>query len=427
MGQAFWVLKTGPKKLVSFETSRNRRGEFDKTRKEVDMSYRLSRDVIDMGRHLMNVRTGELYEVDECGRALLSTLAEGKNCPEGDIFDFMRTEGLLVDPSERKDRDKFLLQLHVLNSCNLRCRHCYDWKNPVVTLTFEQELVVIDNFAAFLKKMEMDGEISFTGGETFLYDRLPELIDYAKSQDVFINPYVLTNGTIPPTTKLLECLVRHHVGMQVSIDGTETIHDEIRGAGNYRKAVTGIEKFLAAGLKVSVHYVIMRRNAKVIPEFIEAVEDLGVKRVNFSCLVTIGPGAQEEMLTPAENRDVIENIAFLQKGRLISLLSTRPLWHTVGSSGFCPVGYNTLTIDASGQFLPCRRLPIPLGDARHDTFFRVWFGSEFLQRMREREKNVGVCGTCPQASVCGGCRALAYAVTGDAFAPDPSCLLVCKM
>src|SRR3989338_4720089 len=83
MGQAFWVLKTGPKKLVSFETSRNRRGEFDKTRKEIDMSYRLSRDVIDMGRHLMNVRTGELYEVDECGRALLSTLAEGRIGPRG--------------------------------------------------------------------------------------------------------------------------------------------------------------------------------------------------------------------------------------------------------------------------------------------------------------------------------------------------------
>src|SRR3989344_116285 len=94
MGQAFWVLKTGPKKLVSFETSRNRRGEFDKTRKEVDMSYRLSRDVIDMGRHLMNVRTGKLYEVKGWGRALLPTWAKEKICPEGDFFDFFRPENI---------------------------------------------------------------------------------------------------------------------------------------------------------------------------------------------------------------------------------------------------------------------------------------------------------------------------------------------
>lgn len=420
------LTKLGLKKLASRDESQ-RRGESDKEKEAERMSYRLSRDVIDLGQHLMNVVTGDLYEVDECGRTLLSDLAAGKNCPEGDAFDFMLTEGLLVDPSERKDREKFLLQLHVLNSCNLRCRHCYDWKNPVTSLTFEQELVVIGNFVVFLKKMEMDGEISFTGGETLLYDRLIELIDYTKSQDVFIKPYILTNGTISPKTELLECLVRNDVGVQISIDGTETIHDEIRGVGNYRKSVAGIKTYLAAGLRVSIHYVVMRRNAKAIPEFVKAMEDLGVNRVNFSCLIPIGPGAQEEMLTPDENQDMIEGVALLQKGRLVNLLSTRPLWYTVGSSGFCPVGYKTLTIDASGQFLPCRRLPLSLGDARHDSFFRVWFGSDFLQKMREREKHVGTCGTCPQSSVCGGCRALAYAVTGDAFAPDPSCLLVCKM
>ena len=37
MRLAFWVLKTGPKKLVSFKTSRNRRGESDKQRKGVVM------------------------------------------------------------------------------------------------------------------------------------------------------------------------------------------------------------------------------------------------------------------------------------------------------------------------------------------------------------------------------------------------------
>jgi len=394
-------------------------------RNEVKMSYQLSRDIVDLSKHLMNVRTGELYEVDDYGRALLSDLGAGKDCHEGDVFNFMRTEGILVDPSECKGRDKFLLQLHLLNSCNLRCRHCYDWKNPVVPLTFEQDLVVIDNFVAFLKAMEMDGEISLTGGETLLFNRLPELINYIKNHDVFIAPYVLTNGTIHPEADVLECLVRHHVGVQISIDGTEAIHDEIRGAGNYRKSVANIKELLASGLEVSVHYVIMRRNMGAVQGFIEDMEDIGIKRVNFSCLVPIGPGAQEEMLTPVENRDMIEGIAHLQKGRSISLLSTRPLWHSVGGSGFCPVGYNTLTIDPSGQFLPCRRLPIPLGDARHDSFFRVWFGSEFLQKMREREKHIKVCGSCPSASVCGGCRALAYAVTGDAFAADPSCLLAC--
>jgi len=99
----------------------------------------------------MNAKTGELYEVDEGGRALLLNLSTGENLPKGDIFDFMLNEGLLVDPSEKKDRGKFLVQLHLLNACNLKCRHCYDWKNPVTSLTFEQNLGVLDNFVAFLK------------------------------------------------------------------------------------------------------------------------------------------------------------------------------------------------------------------------------------------------------------------------------------
>jgi radical SAM protein with 4Fe4S-binding SPASM domain len=269
--------------------------------------------------------------------------------------------------------------------------------------------------------MEMDGEISFTGGETLLYNHLIELIDYTKNQDVFIKPYILTNGTILPEYDLLKCLVRNEVGVQISIDGTEEIHDEIRGLGNYRKAVTGIKTYLATGLKVSVHYVIMRRNVKAIPEFIKEMENLKIERVNFSSLVPIGPGAQEEMLTPIENLEIIRNISVLQERCAINLLSTRPLWSTVGSSGFCPVGYTTLTIDPSGKFLPCRRLPIVLGDARLDTFFRVWFGSDFLRKMRDRKKYVKICGTCSHSNVCGGCRAIAYAVSGDAFAPDPSC------
>jgi len=105
------------------------------------------------------------------------------------------------------------------------------------------------------------------------------------------------------------------------------------------------------------------------------------------------------------------------------VIATRPIWTLVGGGGICPVGYKALTIDANGQYLPCRRLPIPLGDTRRDSFFKIWFCSPLLQKMREREKYIKICGTCSNANVCGGCRGIAYAVTGDPFAPDPNCWL----
>lgn len=386
------------------------------------MLYQLSCEVIDLGWHLLNTRTGDLYEIDKDGRTILDDInSNHQDSNKKKVFDFMVSEGLLVCSEERSDREKFHLQWQLLNSCNLRCLHCYDWKEKVTTLTFEQMQSVVDNYIVFLKKMEMDGEISFTGGEPFSYPLLQELVAYTKSQDVFISVYILTNGTIPFSDQTINFLINHKIGIQISIDGTKEVHDKIRGTGNYLKSIDNIKRLLEAGIPLTVHYVIMKRNVEVIPIFIEEMEKIGIKRVNFSHLVPIGPGTNEEMLTPMENKAVIEMIADLQNQYRVKIISERPLWCLVGSVGSCPIGFRSITIDASGRFMPCRRLPLIIGDVRRESFFKVWFGSEFLQKMRQREKHLKVCGTCRYAELCGGCRAIAYALTGDAFAKDPSC------
>lgn len=340
------------------------------------MMYRLSNDVIDLGLHLMNVRTGELYEVDKNARRFINSDCNDRKNKK--VFDFMLNEGLLVCPKERLDRDKFHLQWHILNSCNLRCLHCYDWKNKVTELTFGQIQSVIDNYVLFLKKMEMDGEISFTGGEPFSYPLLQELLAYTKNQDVFISISILSNGTIFISDQMMNLLINHGAGVQISIDGTKEIHDQIRGMGSYLRSIENIKKLLTAGIPISIHCVLMKRNVKNIPLFVEEMEKIGVERINFSHLVSIGHGKDEEVLSPEENREIINLIGCLQKKYNVNLIAERPLWYSIGSTGLCPVGFRSITIDASGHFMPCRRLPIIIGDARRDSFFKVWYGSEFL-------------------------------------------------
>jgi len=41
--------------------------------------------------------------------------------------------------------------------------------------------------------------------------------------------------------------------------------------------------------------------------------------------------------------------------------------------------------------------------------------------MLGRERLGGRCGRCPLREGCGGCRAVAWAVHGDALAEDPQC------
>lgn len=381
---------------------------------------KLSQTIVDLGDYLLNIRTGEAFEVNDNGRRLLQSLPDIQEEDSPDEFCFMVENGILVSQEVDKKRDRFYLQWHLLNTCNLKCQHCYDWKTPANTLDYFTMLRIIDDYSEFLKQMEFNGELSFTGGEPLLFPRLMDLIRYAKKCDVPINISVLTNGTLLDE-ELFKEAKEHDVGFQVSIDGDEATHDKIRGKGSYRKAMATLMYLVQEGIKNSVHFVIMRENQHCIDALIEELEAVGVNRLNLSRLVPIGPGATQDSLEPHELRAIYERIVRLNEVCALEVLPTRPLWTLVGSDGVCPVGYNTLTIDANGLFMPCRRIDKSIGNARCDSFFKVWFTDPFLCKMREREKFIEVCGTCDKNETCGGCRAIAKAVTGNLYARDPGC------
>jgi radical SAM protein with 4Fe4S-binding SPASM domain len=44
-----------------------------------------------------------------------------------------------------------------------------------------------------------------------------------------------------------------------------------------------------------------------------------------------------------------------------------------------------------------------------------------FKELRDFKKYKGSCGACEYVSVCGGCRARAYGMTGDYLGPEPFC------
>jgi len=51
----------------------------------------------------------------------------------------------------------------------------------------------------------------------------------------------------------------------------------------------------------------------------------------------------------------------------------------------------------------------------------IWFNSEILNTLRDRTNYKGQCRECEYIEICGGCRANAFAKTGDYLAEDPIC------
>jgi radical SAM protein with 4Fe4S-binding SPASM domain len=107
--------------------------------------------------------------------------------------------------------------------------------------------------------------------------------------------------------------------------------------------------------------------------------------------------------------------------------------HPVGHSGGHPSDLNAMTkgclagtgvcfISHEGEVYPCGYLPVIAGDLRKQSFVDIWENSTVFHELRDAGNLKGKCGCCEFRNVCMGCRARAYAATGDFMDEEPFCV-----
>jgi radical SAM protein with 4Fe4S-binding SPASM domain len=90
----------------------------------------------------------------------------------------------------------------------------------------------------------------------------------------------------------------------------------------------------------------------------------------------------------------------------------------------CLGGQAFAFISNRGRVQICGFLDLEAGDIRreHYDFHRIWRNSPLFRAVRDLDGYHGRCGICEYRVVCGGCRARAYATTGDYLAEEPYCV-----
>ncbi len=341
---------------------------------------------------------------------------------------------------------EFFIQWHLTEKCNLRCRHCYQGERGTEELpladirrtTAEAADLIRDWSAAY--GIAFRPSMNLTGGEPFLRSDLFAIIEDVKARGFEV--HLLTNGTLVDGGRA-ERLARLGVdGVQVSIEGPEEVHDAIRGQGSFAASTAGIEQLVDRGLAVTLNVTLSRLNAAHVGRIIAFGSHAGARRIGFSRLVPSGKG--RALMTEMLSRD---EVAALYSGlvdkELLGLdivtgdpiagqLRTKKTGRDgdagdVAMSG-CAAGISGLTIQANGNLLPCRRLPLSLGNVQRDSLREVWAASPVLEALRDRRRYTGACGSCGRWAVCRGCRAIAYAWSrangiGDFLADDPQCFM----
>jgi AdoMet-dependent heme synthase len=93
----------------------------------------------------------------------------------------------------------------------------------------------------------------------------------------------------------------------------------------------------------------------------------------------------------------------------------------------CLAGTGVCFISHMGEVFPCGYLPVIAGDLRKQTFAEIWDGAKVFEELRQADNLKGKCGCCEFRNVCMGCRARAYAATGDFLDEEPFCVYEPKL
>ena len=318
--------------------------------------------------------------------------------------------------------------------CNLECAHCYiaagAWQATTDELGTADCLRIVDE----ILEVNPSPMLILSGGEPLLRDDLEAIAARASEEGATV--VVGTNGT-RLTDRRIDSLMGAGVrGVAISVDSLDPrYHDRFRhGTGALADTLSAVDRLRRHRLDFVVQTSLTRGNRSELRRLVAWAAEREAVAFNLYFLVATGRGSGMAGLSPAENDEVLAELTDLQReyrGRMMIRSKCQPqiMRHVYDADPEspllnyetrCPCGVQYCRITPEGRVTPCPYLPVVAGDLRRQSFGDVWRDSAVFARIRAGEPG-GKCGRCEYREICGGCRARAYADSGDFTAADESC------
>jgi MoaA/NifB/PqqE/SkfB family radical SAM enzyme len=149
-------------------------------------------------------------------------------------------------------------------ACNLRCKHCGSRAGAPREgeLSTSECLDVVSQLAAAGCEL-----VTLSGGEPTLREDWDRIAGAIAARGMRIN--MVSNGNYRSDAAAGEVVRRASAsGMAnvgISIDGPEQVHDELRGSGAFKKALSTVELF-ASGVDVAVMTTVNQENLPLLAQ-----------------------------------------------------------------------------------------------------------------------------------------------------------------
>lgn len=341
--------------------------------------------------------------------------------------------------------------------CNLRCVHCrrvdVNDTRPSHELSTARALDLVDQLAAISPRPLL----VLSGGEPLLRRDIHTVATHATRRGLAVA--LATNATLvdrDAADRIAKDGIRR---VSVSLDGADArTHDSFRSvAGSFAAALAGIAALRAAGVPVQVNTAVSRHNLAQLDGMLALSRELGAVALHLFLLVPVGCGmeiAEDEQISAGQYEYVLHWLYEAQGGAPdLQLRATcAPHYHRVerqvraaagtsvvaadaphgsppeaangvmhASTRGCLAGTGVCFISHAGKVFGCGYLPVEAGDLAAQTLAEIWETSPLFAELRSFELLRGKCHGCDYVSVCGGCRARAYGMTGDYLGEEPLC------
>ena len=338
----------------------------------------------------------------------------------------------------------------ITRRCNLKCVHCRSSSgleakgHPDFTLAEAKR--VLDDIASYAKPV-----VVLSGGEPLLRPDVFEIATYGTG--LGLRMCLATNGTLV-TQEICGKIKAAGIKMvSLSLDGASAeVHDDFRcQPGAFAGTLNAARLFKENGISFLINSSFTKRNQDEIPKIYQLAKEIGATAWYMFMIVPTGRGEDimDELIAPEDYEKLLIWHYDMEKGEKDILVrptcapnyyrvvlqqakeqgddyQRRTLQFSTGGSKGCLAGQLISLIDVDGNVLPCSYFPMAAGNIREKSFKDIWEKSELFHDLRNFKAYKGRCGSCEYVNVCGGCRARAYAVTGDYMAEEPYCTYIPK-
>jgi PqqA peptide cyclase len=323
----------------------------------------------------------------------------------------------------------YALLAEITYRCPLHCPYC---SNP--TQVRNDGELATEEWTRVIREAAALGvlQIGFSGGEPLVRRDLPDLVRAAREANLYTNLITSGIGLDDNRVGALRDAGLESVQLSFQSDITD-LADEIAGTRAHQRKLDAAAKIRAAGIPLSLNFVIHRRNIDRLPQMIELAESLSAKRVELANVQFYGWAfLNRATLLPTREQVVrAREIATAAKARLagkIDIFYVLPdYYETRPKPCLNGWGQRYLTVNPIGEVLPCPIASSAIPDLRFENVRTreldwIWRESESFNRFRGTEWMPEPCRSCPQKEIdFGGCRCQAALLTGNAVNTDPVC------